>query len=115
MRTCEQCGADLGPLDTIQPTSTREWCSTACADKATANEPGWVAVGDMPPTLRGTPEALLDSLRTSEDKPFTNPFGERVWLKPIYNAEGKQSGLTECCLVDEPCPRHALRPHGGAS
>lgn len=128
-RPCDECGIDLGPLDPSMPRSTRSWCSTACADKATANEPGWVRVEDLAPAQRAeldqiltpTPamlpevaRALLDHLRLSEDKPFTNPFGERVWLKHIYDDNGRKSGLTECCLVEGPCDRHAGKI-GGAS
>ena len=50
---------------------------------------------------------LRDSLRYREDMIVTNPFSEVVWLKIAYDGSGKRIGLTECCLADEPCDRHA--------
>jgi len=55
------------------------------------------------------PAATLDKLRWREDMAVTNPFGEEVWLKPAYDAAGERIGITDCCQVDEPCPRHAAR------
>jgi hypothetical protein len=50
---------------------------------------------------------LLDSLRWSEDRVITNHEGERVWLKVLYDGSGKRIGITDCCLEESPCERHA--------
>lgn len=50
---------------------------------------------------------LLDSLRWREDMIITNHEGERVWLKAHYDEQGKRNGITDCCLADDPCDRHA--------
>lgn len=54
------------------------------------------------------PAATLAKLRWREDMAVINPFGEHVWLKPCYDANGARIGVTDCCSVDDPCPRHAL-------
>ncbi len=56
--------------------------------------------------LRRDAEVVLDALRLSETRPFVNPFGETVWLKPVLD-DGTQVGLTDCCLTVAPCERHA--------
>jgi len=52
-------------------------------------------------------QAVLDAARWKEDMAITNHYGERVWLCPSYNREGKRTGITDCCLVDDPCKHHA--------
>lgn len=49
---------------------------------------------------------LLDSLRWKEDAVITNHFGERVWLRVLFNSDGVRLGITECCFADDPCLRH---------
>lgn len=49
------------------------------------------------------PHTLLSSLRWGPDQMIVNHFGESVWLKKI---EG-ESGITDCCLVAEPCEHHS--------
>lgn len=68
-------------------------------------------VDDLPDDLVLTFEqrqakALLKSLRWSEDMVITNHEGERVWLKPCLDREGKRIGVTDCCLEDDPCDWH---------
>lgn len=53
------------------------------------------------------PQADLESLRWREDTVVTNYDGERVWLAPCYDADGRRSGVTDCCREAEPCERHA--------
>lgn len=50
-------------------------------------------------------EELLKALRWKEDMKIVNDFGEHVWLKPFI-VNGKRIGITDCCFVSEPCPRH---------
>lgn len=40
------------------------------------------------------------------DQLVTNDFGERVWLKPLFNEVGERIGITDCCFADSPCERH---------
>ena len=49
------------------------------------------------------PSILLASLRWGPDQMIVNHFGESVWLRKIEDG----SGITDCCLVSEPCPDHA--------
>ena len=49
---------------------------------------------------------FLDGQVWDVDQVVTNHFGERVWLGPRLDAEGKRVGITNCCLVDEPCAHH---------
>lgn len=49
---------------------------------------------------------LLSSLRWCEDMVITNYEGERVWLKPALDRNGKRHGITDCCLADDPCDYH---------
>jgi hypothetical protein len=57
-----------------------------------------------PPTVDEAKE-LLAALRWQKDMLVTNPFGERVWLKPCI-VDGVRYGITDCCSEDEPCERH---------
>ena len=52
-------------------------------------------------------EAELASLRWRANMVVVNHFGERVWLKPLFDAKGRLLGITDCCLENEPCSRHA--------
>ena len=52
---------------------------------------------------------FLDGQVWDVDQVVTNHFGERVWLGPRLDAEGKRVGITNCCLVDEPCAHHTAR------
>jgi hypothetical protein len=52
-----------------------------------------------------TPEAILKALRWKEDMKIVNDFDEHVWLKPLF-VDGKRIGITDCCFVSDPCPRH---------
>lgn len=56
------------------------------------------------------PEETLKALRWKENK-------KHVWLKPLFVDESyepvepdtpgaKRIGITDCCLVSNPCPRH---------
>jgi hypothetical protein len=49
---------------------------------------------------------LLESLRWDIDQCITNHDGERVWLKPCLDANGKRIGITECCPEEYPCNHH---------
>lgn len=49
---------------------------------------------------------LLASLRWHEDMVVTNYEGERVWLAPCFDKEGKRHGITDCCLESDPCDYH---------
>lgn len=51
--------------------------------------------------------AVLDAARWRVDQPITNHDGERVWLGPCFDKDGKRIGITDCCLVDSPCAHHA--------
>jgi hypothetical protein len=53
-------------------------------------------------------QKTLDDLRWKEDMAVTNPFGEEVWLKPLI-VNGERIGITDCCFVSDPCPRHAAQ------
>lgn len=66
---------------------------------------------NLPDDLVLTPEQreakeLLKSLRWKEDMVITNYEGERVWLKPALDSNGKRHGITDCCLADDPCEWH---------
>ncbi len=52
------------------------------------------------------PAALRESLRRKVDTVHTNYDGDRMWLGPSLNAEGKRVGITDCCYVDHECERH---------
>lgn len=61
------------------------------------------------------PASLIDELRWKADQAVVNDFGEHVWLKPLFvdekfnevpEGKGKRIGITDCCFVAEPCPRH---------
>ncbi len=47
----------------------------------------------------------LENLRWKEDMDIINHFGDHVWLKPLF-VDGKRVGITDCCFVSNPCPRH---------
>lgn len=51
-------------------------------------------------------EELLKSLRWREDMVITNYEGERVWLKPALDRNGKRHGIVDCCLEEDPCDYH---------
>ena len=51
-------------------------------------------------------EKIIDFLQWKEDMLVTNDFGERVWLGPCYDEDGKRIGITDCCFEDDPCPHH---------
>ncbi len=57
-----------------------------------------------------TPDRMIESLRYRADQVIVNPFGECVWLKHCFDETGVKLGLTECCMVDNPCNVHARRP-----
>ncbi len=57
---CDHCGSTLAPDDGTTPKSSRSWCSMACGDAATADEPGWIRIADMTPLQR----AELDHFMT---------------------------------------------------
>lgn len=63
---------------------------------------------ESPTPEKHDPKALLDSLRWKEDQCVTNHEGERVFLGPCYNSEGRQVGITDCCPEEYPCERHKL-------
>jgi hypothetical protein len=48
----------------------------------------------------------LDALRWKADQAVWNHEGEHVWLKA-----GRPPCIEDCCLVDEPCKRHAGPEH----
>ena len=52
-------------------------------------------------------QAILDASRWDVDQAITNHSGERVWLGPSFNRKGERTGITDCCLVDDPCEHHA--------
>jgi hypothetical protein len=56
---------------------------------------------------RFDPTELLQELRdaTSPDRKFMTDFGEHVWLTKC------PGGVTDCCLVSEPCDYHASLTH----
>lgn len=56
----------------------------------------------------GNPKDMLDALRWREDTVITNHEGERVWLKPCINSDGKRIGITDCCPADDPCEYHKI-------
>lgn len=54
----------------------------------------------------------LERLRWGPDRCVTTPFGERWWLKQVAaneRGEGIPAHITECCLEEAPCARHAGR------
>lgn len=64
------------------------------------------------------PAQALEGFRWHEDMKVVNAFGEHVWLKPLFHSPDDQSkvdpdfpgakrvGITDCCFVEDPCPRH---------
>lgn len=52
-------------------------------------------------------DAELKSLRWGPDMVITNYAGERVWLK---TDEEYTYCITDCCLEDDPCPKHREQP-----
>jgi len=52
------------------------------------------------------PDSILRDLCWKEDMKVVNPFGEYVWLKPLFVA-GTRVGITDCCFVASPCLHHA--------
>jgi len=56
-----------------------------------------------PPELEKT---MLEELRWEADTKIVNHFHEHVWLKTLFDADGKRMGITECCLVEDPCGHH---------
>ena len=59
-------------------------------------------------TDRENHERLLESLRWKEDMLVTNAFGERVWLRPLFDENSKKRiGITDCCEETFPCKWHA--------
>lgn len=57
------------------------------------------------PTTREA-ELLLKALSWNVDMVITNYDGERVWLGPCLNAEGRRIGITDCCPESAPCEHH---------
>lgn len=49
---------------------------------------------------------LLNSLRWKEDMVITNHEGERVWLTPCFDKDGKRTGIWDCCPEADPCDYH---------
>lgn len=60
---------------------------------------------ENPPTVEEA-KLLLKALRWDVDMVITNYDGERVWLGPCLNSEGKRIGITDCCLERDPCAHH---------
>lgn len=50
------------------------------------------------------PDHTLQTLRYGPDQIIVNPFDELVWLAAFES--GGTSGITDCCLVAEPCNYH---------
>lgn len=48
---------------------------------------------------------ILKALRWKEDMHVVNDFGEHVYLRPCI-LNGVRVGITDCCVFDDPCPRH---------
>lgn len=55
-------------------------------------------------------EKTLYNLRWRENMVIVNYFGETVWLKPLI-VNGKRIGITDCCLAENPCIRHAAQQY----
>ena len=64
------------------------------------------------------PDSIIRDLRWREDMKVINPFGEHIWLKPLFvdgsfNSVEPQApdahriGITDCCFVASPCLYHA--------
>jgi len=49
---------------------------------------------------------MLEAARWKADMLVTMHFGERMWLKALIE-NGRQIGITECCLEESPCERHS--------
>lgn len=76
----------LRPMSTDNP-DTRKWAETVRQEAEERRK-------------------LLAALRWKDGDLVRNHFGERVWLKPCYDAVGQRVGITECCLEATPCERH---------
>ena len=74
------------------------------------------SVTSNPPDTREA-GLLLEALRWKEDMQIVNDFDEHVWLKPLFVNEkyetvspetpgARRIGITDCCLVSDPCERH---------
>lgn len=61
----------------------------------------------MRPLPSTNPIELLESLRWDVDSLIANHAGDRVWLGPCHDDEGRRIGITECCHADAPCDHHA--------
>lgn len=55
---------------------------------------------------------LLASLRWQADQVVTNDFGERVWLRELFDGD-RRIGITDCCFVEAPCDWHSSFPPAG--
>lgn len=55
---------------------------------------------------------MLESLRWDVDQIITNYDGERVWLGPASDDNGKRIGITDCCPEERPCTRHEAIANG---
>jgi hypothetical protein len=45
------------------------------------------------------------------DTVITNYDGTRVWLKDVFDTQGRRIGVGECCLEAAPCAWHAALGH----
>ena len=53
-----------------------------------------------------TAKTLLARLRWDENSKIVNHLGEHVWLKAYHDKDGQRRGITDCCLVEDPCLVH---------
>lgn len=51
-------------------------------------------------------DEMLEFLRWNADQCVVNYEGERVWLKAVFDEQGKQMGITDCCPAEDPCAYH---------
>lgn len=52
-------------------------------------------------------DEILDELRWKPDQVVVSPTnGEFMYLKTLFDSNGKLLGLTDCCFYDDPCAKH---------
>lgn len=96
---CEACSEQL-PLGLANDVPEVDSSTSTSTTRVTAEE-----INTMPPSAI---DALMRSLQWQADDAIINPDGDHVWLKPSYHPEtGKRIGITDCCLVSNPCEHHA--------